>query len=702
MVNTANATFDFRPDGAAVTNTRDIVKIETCAACHDGQVLAHGSRKDPKYCMTCHTDQIKYSFSMEAPSSNGGLTLTGGVTGSTTQKRAETAIVDGRAIGNFPNFMHKLHMGAELVKTGYNFNANGGAMLFNEVGFPQDPANCTKCHTGTASTDPAVAKVTANGDNWKNNPSVLACGACHDGINFKTGAGVTLVDKAKDVAAKVAVGTTKSGHAAGQDATNPQCALCHTPEKITLVHRTTFATPNNLVTQAGLANFAYSIKSVTLNGARQPVIAFQIKKDGALVTSLAVPTVVTNVVSGQKVIAPTYEPIPGFAGGPSFYVAYAVPEDGITAPADFNTYQSVGLANLLVPSGSPKQGILTSDGAGTFTATLTGDETGQPVTATCKLPTSGTIVGGFCVNPSALVVPTTAKLVTGMIAGSFTQKTGVPTPYVAADVSVNPNKSASGGLARTALLAKLAVSGQERRVIVSAAKCNSCHDVLGTVPNFHGGARNDPTACNICHSNTRTSNGWAANSSTFIHGIHGTSKRTQTYTWAAVSATDTFAVGYPGKLSDCNQCHLPNTVNFGAIDTTTLLWPTHAAGAISTTASTWRNSPYVVAGTNYGNGFSFFPAGSTVGAQTSAAGVVTAAHIAAAGGETIAADKATLVSSPISSACFSCHDTAVAKAHMQTNGGAIYEARSTAFNKAEGCQVCHGAGKDFDTAVVHQ
>ena len=86
-------------------------------------------------------------------------------------------------------------------------------------------------------------------------------------------------------------------------------------------------------------------------------------------------------------VSPTYEPIPGFAGGPSLYVAYAVPQDGITAPADFNTYQSASLANLLVASGSPKAGSVTGPDAGGFTATLTGDLVGQPLTASCLQPT---------------------------------------------------------------------------------------------------------------------------------------------------------------------------------------------------------------------------------------------------------------------------------------------------------------------------
>ena len=168
-------------------------------------------------------------------------------------------------------------------------------------------------------------------------------------------------------------------------------------------------------------------------------------------------------------------------------------------------------------------------------------------------------------------------------------------------------------------------------------------------------------------------------------------------------------LGYPGILKDCNQCHLPNTVNFGATGGTTvqpnLMWPTTATGKFDpASSSAYRNSPYIVVDNtkNYGNGFTFTPAGSTVSAYTKADGTVVAAHVAAAGGESVPADAATLVNSPIAAACFSCHDTTSAKNHIVTNGGAIYEPRSTALNKGEACLVCHGAGTEFDAAVVHQ
>ena len=210
----ANVVYDFRPDGGTMAATRNIVALDSCSGCHDAKVLAHGSRKDPNYCVTCHTDQIRYSFSQEASSTNGGLVLTG-----TT--RQTTAVVNGRALGDFPNFIHKIHMGEELVKTGYFYNADE-AVKFNEVTYPQPQTNCVKCHDGSA----AATHKTANGDNWKNAPSLLACGACHDGINFATGKGVTLADGQGPCGGQP-VGTTQSGHVGGAKANNSTCGMCH-------------------------------------------------------------------------------------------------------------------------------------------------------------------------------------------------------------------------------------------------------------------------------------------------------------------------------------------------------------------------------------------------------------------------------------------------------------------------------------------
>jgi OmcA/MtrC family decaheme c-type cytochrome len=742
MVKTYNLGYDFVPNGGTPTVTRDIVVKASCTSCHDGRGIGHIStfngtngvpagsyvgRNDPRLCVTCHTDQIRYSFDAgNAPMNADGITFTV-QSGTNAVVRPAQAILGGRAVGNYPNLIHKTHMGQELVLQGYNFNNNGGAQMFNTVRLPQDPKNCTTCHTGTAIAGTALAKgnqnVTADGDNWKNNPSMLACGACHDGINFTTGTGITLADAAKDTANNVPVGTTQTGHVGGAQADNGRCVLCHTNATIPVYHETNFSTPANATAAASISTFAYKISSVTVNGSGNPVITFQITKDGAVVNSLPVPTLVTNASSGAQVVSPTYEPIPGFAGGPSLYVLYSVPEDNIAAPADFNKSASASLTNLLITSGSPQAGSLSNtlsagayqaDANGYFTATITGDTLGQPVGAGCTRPVAPATA--TCVNTlvavAPIVVPASAKMVTGMILGGFTQKTATGYPYTAANVSVNPTTAASGGIAAVAEIAKVVATGYTaRRVVVDTAKCDTCHDQLGTSPNFHGGVRNDATACAGCHTTNGVDNGWSYNASTFIHGIHGASQRTVPYTWQASASWNYSKLLYPGLLKDCSQCHVPNAVNFGPSGMTlapNLLWTTDATGI--TAAPTVGTSPYVsqVAGTNYGLGFSFTSAGATVASYTlynNGTPITVPAHVAAAGGDTRQAEGTTLVSSPIAAACFACHDTTSDKNHMTTNGGVIYQPRSTTALTSnvtgEACLVCHGQGQIEDVAAVH-
>jgi OmcA/MtrC family decaheme c-type cytochrome len=93
-------------------------------------------------------------------------------------------------------------------------------------------------------------------------------------------------------------------------------------------------------------------------------------------------------------------------------------------------------------------------------------------------------------------------------------------------------------------------------------------------------------------------------------------------------------------------------------------------------------SPFVTAGTAYGAGY-------TTNFATSS----TTPYVDAAG--------TTLITTPITAACSSCHDSQSALAHMKGNGGAFYEARTTALAKVEQCMICHGSGKTADIKTVH-
>jgi OmcA/MtrC family decaheme c-type cytochrome len=746
-----NAVYDFRPDGGAVTSTRDVVDIASCSSCHNGKGLAHGgSRKDPKLCATCHTDQVKYGMSAEA--SRTGLALTG-----TTQNT--TSVLDGHAIGNFPNLVHKVHMGAELKLSGYNYipNASGVGMNFKEVEWIQDPRNCTKCHNGADKTDINQATKTKDGDNWKTQPSRLACASCHDNISF---------------AAAGAIPAGLVAHPGGPASDDSSCQSCHSgagaTNPIDVAHRTEVPTANNPVQISGISAISYEIKSggVTVDATtKQPKITFRIKKDGSYVTAFATPTPTQNA-AGVYSVPSTFEPIAGLRGGPTFYIAFAVPQDGVTAPADFNTYASVSLANLLVASGHPKAGTLSAaDADGYMTATLTGSA-GQLVSTTATTPlacpnVAASVAAGYCANPSLIKIPTTAKLVTGSIIGNFTQVAFTSGDTAKLTAQYNPSTgTVSKGLVIKSPLKKLVAAGYTaRRVVVDTDKCESCHEQLGTAVDFHGGARNDGTSCAICHNTSRTSGGWSANASTFVHGIHagtdpasvtaakttgiavvgnpgkgsggaGTAysagKRTIPFSWhrdALPTATGGFnaaAVAYPGILKTCDNCHVPNAVNFGAAGATllpNLLWSTSATGKYNGATDTFKVLPrdpttglivadYITADNvvNYGNVFSFVPEGSVVPKVTTSAGAsnANALTVAGAGGVTISADGATKVESPVTAACFACHDSKLAQAHMKGYDGVIYGVRSASIGaKTETCLVCHGQGRDQDAAIVH-
>jgi OmcA/MtrC family decaheme c-type cytochrome len=74
--------------------------------------------------------------------------------------------------------------------------------------FPQPVTNCD-CHTGTGPN------ATPQGDNWKNNPNRIACGACHNDINWTTGA--------------------NHPSPGGAQADDSKCKSCHTPDAIAKV-----------------------------------------------------------------------------------------------------------------------------------------------------------------------------------------------------------------------------------------------------------------------------------------------------------------------------------------------------------------------------------------------------------------------------------------------------------------------------------
>lgn len=199
-----NVVYDFIPaTGQPLTAEnfhRDIAVTAQCNACHGplNKLGFHGgSRYEVKYCVACHTDQVKVG-NPEATLTEDGKGYTG-----TTNK------INNLSPGDFPIMVHKIHMGRELTMKGYNW-LNRAEGQFNKNGFPQSPANCATCHTSDT-------KLAANAHNWKTVPSRATCGSCHDGINWVTNKGPTI-------------------HKEGAMADDSDCASCHEAADIAKVH----------------------------------------------------------------------------------------------------------------------------------------------------------------------------------------------------------------------------------------------------------------------------------------------------------------------------------------------------------------------------------------------------------------------------------------------------------------------------------
>ncbi|OYW09534.1 MAG: hypothetical protein B7X34_06590, partial [Acidobacteriia bacterium 12-62-4] len=154
-VSYASATFNFVPAGGEVTKVRDVIKTASCNACHT-QVSAHGgSRRGVEMCVLCHSPQTVDPD-----------------TGNTVDMTVMT---------------HKIHMGKELpsVRAGGKYSIIGFGQQetdYSHVGFPANNRNCAACHMQEGPN--AATQATA-----MYQPTRMACGSCHDDIDFAAGKG---------------------------------------------------------------------------------------------------------------------------------------------------------------------------------------------------------------------------------------------------------------------------------------------------------------------------------------------------------------------------------------------------------------------------------------------------------------------------------------------------------------------------------
>jgi OmcA/MtrC family decaheme c-type cytochrome len=762
-VNRAAFVYDFTPATAAVyvnanknadgtTNNfaREIVTTGACEKCHDRLVRAAGGhtggRPDTRVCVICHTS---------------------------TNTSGE---------GEFVTFIHRIHMGEELpampqlesainptkpIPHGFSKTTPLGTPLvkYQEQTYPQDIRNCTLCHNGVDGgnyatqmnrkncvschndKDFTLTKGTKGAHSGGAQSDDTKCSVCHDG-GFAPSpelAHLPIAPPDNNNAALVYYGTNTTGKdLVTGDAIPVQYAgnFTNYSAAVQLNALSNLAAPGNSNTNAswvaaaslsrlpaGAKAITYVVKSTSKDSSNHPVIVFKLQMatadaSGKLGTPVDVvfnPTPPTNNPANLEMI-------PNFVGSPSIYFAWAVPQDGITAPADYNASASAYLKRIWDHTATSKGGA-SQDGTISGPATVSGTTGLYTVTLNnVTIPSNATmLVGGLGYTygiGSAKTKLDSAKKQLDLYVPFVT----TTQPLTQIDLAAYPYTAASlqGGLSVPADNKWAVASGYTgRRLITDTAKCNNCHGRLGVNPTFHAGQRNDAQTCTFCHNVHKLNSGWAVNIKEAVHSIHGAGKRVNKFSWEATAGDKYWEVTYPGVLRDCEQCHIAGMYDFSdkayntansatdaslgtvldnllysdvatgiygaakgdAVKGTSLnvlgVLPSHIltvqTGLETILGSDLVLSPFVAASpTDYGSGFDATKV-NTASAYTNASPWGQAATY-----------SNNLVVSPITAACAACHDTAAARAHMAQNGGSFYVARSAALATKEGCIVCHG------------
>lgn len=391
----------------------------------------------------------------------------------------------------------------------------------------------------------------------------------------------------------------------GVAATDDSCTACHGPTSGVLSVQNAHAIPE----QVAAEKFAYEVLNVANTAPGQ------------------LPTVTIRVVDPTNGNAP-YDI--KAAGGPfqNSSASLAVDVAFSTQPDFTNT----GSGSATATSGTPAQPIRID-----FKASAVADPAfpgGFKATATVPIPASATGSG------EALIEGRPAVDVNGDGSPDRIAVTSVGKAFAITDTSPVPY-----------------------RQVVDIQKCNDCHENL----TLHGNSRTGNTElCATCHNPNATDisrrvAGTACETVTgtlddqsidlkfMIHSIHAGAIAGYKVCGYNSTGYDFSHVVYPGKLQNCEGCHLPDTY-----------YPPNSATAIATT---------IDAGPDRST-----PAGD-------------------------------IAITPATAVCSTCHTDPAIRQHMELNGGsfnAVKAADSTTPGApVETCDNCHGPGKPVDVKTAH-
>jgi OmcA/MtrC family decaheme c-type cytochrome len=283
-----------------------------------------------------------------------------------------------------------------------------------------------------------------------------------------------------------------------------------------------------------------------------------------------------------------------------------------------------------------------------------------------------------------------------------------------------------------------------RRAIVDVNRCNDCHKNLS----LHGGNRTSNTElCATCHNPENVQAGAVDEDEVFdfkhmIHRLHS----------HGFYFSDGEELLYPGKLNNCEGCHKANTYfpvdpaavfatsigsgsACGAVANTSTVSAATSANPIqitTTAAHGWVTGQQVrfaampgafaaLNGNTYsitvvnttaftvavnGSAYAAYTSGGTADALTGTTrNPATGAYLypACVASQSTPADDTAM--SPNASICSGCHDSGIARLHMEQNGGnfeATKNANGSTVNPQESCPLCHGNGELADVKRMHR
>ena len=494
--------YDFVPQDTGVATRRDIVATATCNNCHS-QLTAHGTRIDTKLCVTCHNP------------------------GSWVAGTPNTPV-------DFKVMIHKIHYnngGAALpsVIAGTPYIVNG--TNFSAVTFPQDVRNCTKCHDGT----PGAANATAQGNNWKLQPSMEACGSCHDNVYFGA-----KPDPAKPYQTKA--------HTGGVMTDNSACTLCHAAGKFTDGKDIVVAHSFPARFQAAAAKFQYNILSVTPTTAgSKPVVTFSVTDptNGNAPYDLKADPHFTQTVSGASRLAVS--------------IGWSTTDFGNAGAQSSGTPIKFGQPMSIDALAKSVAGAA----AGTYTVTFA-DAIPAGQTSTLRVTIDG--------HPAGDVTTP----------GTFTDRLKVTSVFKDAAItgSVTARRLVVDVAKCDVCHAVLSLHGNNRTE--EPGVCAVCHN-----PNATDAAQR-PTAAGVLTGGVDGKLEESIDFKTMIHAIHaGQASKGGFRTTGIViygfggSVNDFSSVVFPGKLNDCSACHAGTSYQLTGI------WASPTAnGILSNTTST--------------------------------------------------------------------------------------------------------------------